>query len=536
MRVSRERKPKGSRRALPLVGAVAAGAAASWVGWSAPTPAQGGLAQVILGAALAVGAGLLVRSWWARRPFDLPAPYWRMTTLARWCWREQLFLGWRSPFRWVFAGPEDSSGTVGPPRVNKTGGLGVAQILLWGGSVVSVAPKPEMLRLTARRRERLARRFGGRVVVYAPTERGPLEGLRSLRFSPSSSLDPTEIGLRVESWMAASRTAGGVSDHEHFRAGAGGLLRGCFLASAHHPSRSGDFRLVRRWLATRNLAEPIGILQSLNSELGDQWSEELEGIQNSPAEKEREGFFSAALTTIAATSNPNVLASMVRTDLDLEAFLRTRSMLYIPIETEHQRAVAPLISMLIDTLVRTAYRMHREGRLPAHLLLSLDDMANCAPLPGLESVISQGGGQGVNVAWSLQSQAQLRDHYGVEAAEAIWSATRVKEIFGGLDDERCLEKISSAIGDERVITPGEASTKEGPRGSKHVSWRRILASSQLRQIPDRWVVLLYLNRPVSAVRAPLAVKTFLRHEMRLWTTAQAPRFHVVGDEDDEEVA
>jgi hypothetical protein len=154
-----------------------------------------------------MGAGLLVRSWWRRRPFDLPAPPWRITTWARWYYREQLFLGWSSPFRWICAGPEDSSDTVGPPRVNKTGGLGVAQILLWVGPLVSVAPKPEMLRLTARRRERLARRFGGKILVYAPTERGLVEGMRGIRFSPSSSTDKTEIGLRVESWMAASRTA-----------------------------------------------------------------------------------------------------------------------------------------------------------------------------------------------------------------------------------------------------------------------------------------------------------------------------------------
>jgi hypothetical protein len=33
-----------------------------------------------------------------------------------------------------------------------------------------------------------------------------------------------------------------------------------------------------------------------------------------------------------------------------------------------------------------------------------------------------------------------------------------KEIFGGLGDEATLDKLSSAIGDERVITPWEAST------------------------------------------------------------------------------
>jgi Type IV secretory system Conjugative DNA transfer len=262
MRISRERKPKGSRRALPLVGghrergsgALAGLAGACRRSWRAAP--GGGFGR---------GAGLLVRSWWRRRPFDLPAPPWRMTSWARWCCREQLFLGWRSPWRWVWAGPEDSCGTVGPPRVNKTGGLGVAQMLLWGGSLLSVAPKPEMLRLTAARRERLARRYGGRILVYAPTERGLVEGARSIRFSPSSSTDPSEIMLRVESWMDAARTSGGVENAEHFRAGAAALLRGTFLASANHPERPGDFRLVRRWLSSRNVAEPVSILRSLQS-------------------------------------------------------------------------------------------------------------------------------------------------------------------------------------------------------------------------------------------------------------------------------
>src|SRR5207247_1816972 len=82
MRISREREPKGSRRKLPLIAAVAAGGASSWAGWTAPAPARGGLGLTVFGVALAVGTGLLVRSWWRRRPFNLPAPPWRMTSWA----------------------------------------------------------------------------------------------------------------------------------------------------------------------------------------------------------------------------------------------------------------------------------------------------------------------------------------------------------------------------------------------------------------------------------------------------------------------
>src|SRR2546421_395438 len=178
MRISRERKPKGSRRALPLVGAIGSGGAAFWLA--------------------------------------LPAP---------------------------------------------EGGRGVR----WGGRVVSVAPKPAMFRLTEGRRGRVARRSGGRILACAPTERGLVEGARPIRFSPSCSTDPSEIMLRVESWMDAARTSGGVENAEHFRAGAAALLRGTFLASANHPERPGDFRLVRRWLSSRNVAEAVSILRRLKS-------------------------------------------------------------------------------------------------------------------------------------------------------------------------------------------------------------------------------------------------------------------------------
>jgi type IV secretion system protein VirD4 len=354
---------------------------------------------MLLGIALALPAGLLGRWWWQRTPFNISARLpWRLSASARVRWMQKVFLGWTVGLvgepRFAMGTEEDSVGVVGPPGVNKTAGIGVSQVLIWGGPMVSVSQTPLIMRSTASRRRQLARRYGGRVLIYAPTESGRVEGLEPLYFSPASSKDPTEVGLRVESWMAASATAKGLQDEHHFRAGAAAILRGCLLACAHHRVQPGDFSLVRRWLAARDLSEPAGILQALDTAVGDQWSEELEGIQISPAEREREGFFSSALTTIAATANPNVLRSTSTSDLDPERFLLSRSTLYVVSPTEHQRAVAPLISMLIDTLVRAAYRLHREGRLPARFGISLDDLANVAPLPQLAQLASCPGRAG----------------------------------------------------------------------------------------------------------------------------------------------
>jgi type IV secretion system protein VirD4 len=539
MRLSRERKPKGSRRGVPLLGAVFFGLLASWAAWEAPTLPVGGVGLMLLGIMLAVPTGLLVRAWWHRTPFDIAARLPRVLRVrARARWQERIFLGWTEGYlgwpAFAMAKTEDSVGIVAPPRVNKTAGIGIPQLLMWGGAAISVAPKPEVFRATARKRRQLAREHGGEVIIYAPTVEGRVEGLWPARFSPTSTTLASEITLRVDSLTEAAGTGKNVEDAGHWREGAKRLLRGLFLASAHHPQRPGDFRLVHGWLSaglasgsTDNhpLDEPIRILRELSVFKGDKyaadiWAAELESVLGT-AGNERRGFFSAALTTIGAVSNPTVLRSTEATDFDPERFLLSRSTLYIVSPTEHQRSVAPLIAMVIESIVHTTYRLHREGRLPARLLLSLDDMANCAPLPQLESIISQGGGQGVNVAWNLQSLAQNEANWGQAAARAVWNATRAKIAFGGLDPDAGGESVSVAIGDERVVVPGQSESGSGPRGSKHVSWRRVLSASQLREIPDGWAVVLYLNLPPRMLREPLAAKRAqLSRHMLPWSAPE----------------
>jgi type IV secretory pathway TraG/TraD family ATPase VirD4 len=495
---------------------------------------------MLLGVALAIPVGLLARAWWHRAPFDIPARLPRcLRVRARVRWRERIFLGWTQGYlglpAFAMAKVEDSVGIVGPTRVNKTAGIGIPQALMWSGPLISVAPKPQMFRETAVRRRELAAMHGGEVIIYAPTVEGRVEGLWPARFSPTSTTLASEIALRVDSWTEAAGTGKNVENGDHWREGAKRLLRGLFLASAHHPTRPGDFTLVHGWLAAGlaatsalddPLSEPIEILRELSVLKGDKyaadmWATELQGVLGS-AEGERRSFFSAAMTTIAAVSNPSVLRSTEGTDFDAERFLLTRSTLYIVSPTEHQRAVAPLISMVIQSIVHTAYRLHREGRLPTRLLLSLDDMANCAPLPQLESMISQGGGQGVNVAWNLQSLAQNEANWGLAAARSVWNATRAKIAFGGLDPDAGGESISVAIGDERVVAPGQSQTENGPRGSKHVYWRRVLSPSQVREIPDGWAVLVYLNQPPRMLREPLAAYRYqLSRHMKPWAVAEA---------------
>jgi type IV secretion system protein VirD4 len=496
----------------------------------------------ILAALLVLGLLLLVRHVRCTGPYRLsriiPFGLSRRPILV---WRERPFIGWCRGWlgfsRFAFGTHEDSVGIIGPPRVGKTAGLLIPQAAMWGGALVSTSTKPDVLRATAARRLELAELHGGSVYVYAPTATGRVEGLQPIRWSPLAGCrDPRVAALRVDTLVTVADVGRNVENADHWRAGAARILRGYFLAAAHHPTQPGDFAVVRRWLSLHEFREPVTILLGLGTAGGQQWADDLIGIAERTNDKERSSFFAAAATALKATALPTVLESCSATDLDPAEFIRTRSTLYIVSASEHQAAVAPLISALIESLVVTAYHLHeahpptRNGWLetltaavararrqpaaattepvrPPRLLLQLDELTNIAPLPSLESIISQGAGQGVLPSWAIQSLAQLRNRYGADAAEAILSATRCKLVFGGLADGPTLDHLSRMVGDHQVATRSYSVDPDGQRRTtRGFEWRPRLTPAEIRGLRPKWALLLYHHHAPFALRAPVAAR------------------------------
>jgi hypothetical protein len=244
-------------------------------------------AWVLVVALLVAVAVLEVVALTGRPPHRLPRRVmWRLGLWPRMRPVERPYLGWSRGrvHRWRLAAgtSEDSVGIVGPPRVGKTMGLIVPQLLLWGGPAISTSTKPDVLRATAGWRLQLARRHGGDIHLYAPSVRGSVEGLPPVRWSPLAGCsDPHVAKLRVDALVAAAQTGRGVEDPDHWRAGAARILRPYFLAAACHDTRPGDLGLVRVWLASQEVDEPLEILHELNTAAGRQWAAELEGVATS---------------------------------------------------------------------------------------------------------------------------------------------------------------------------------------------------------------------------------------------------------------
>jgi type IV secretion system protein VirD4 len=512
----------------------------------------------IVGAIVALIVFLAVRNLRCTGPYNLPRIlHWRLSRRPAMLWRQGPFLGWgRGLFgqtRWAFGSAEDTVAIVGPPRISgKTAGIVIPQAAMFDGALVTTSTKPDVLRHTLGRRLALARQHGGNVHLYAPTAGGPVEGLQPIRWSPlTGCIDPLVAALRVDALVSVAEVGKNVENADHWRAGAARIMRPYFLAAAHHPTHAGDFALVRRWLSLHEFREPLAILAELPVEGAQEWAADLLGVAERTNDKERTSFFAAAQTAVKATAVPAVLRSCSGTDIDPDEFIRTRSTLYIISPSEYQTALAPLISAFVESIVNTAYKLHdaqghhRPGGLgtllktlrrfvtgqgplpgpdrPPRVLLQLDELTNIAPLPSLESIVSQGAGRGVPTCWTVQSLAQLRNRYGDHTADAIWSASTCKVVFGGLSDGPTLDHISRLIGDHQVPTRSFASDAQGRRTeTRGFEWRPRLAASQLRELPRKWALLLYHQRKPYALRVPIAARRWRMRRALLPAGAVAP--------------
>jgi type IV secretory pathway TraG/TraD family ATPase VirD4 len=344
-----------------------------------------------------------------------------------------------------FGTREDSVGIIGPPRYGKTSGLIIPACLTWSGSALITSTRSDIFRATSRRRFELARPHGGGVYVYDPFG-AEFEPEHSLHWSPHYGCEDTTVCYRRVQAMTA--VAGqGIQDGDHWRNGAAQILRAYFHAAA-----LADLPLakVRKWLGRQDLEEPSIIIRNRPG-AAVMWAEDLEAVSEL-GDRERGSFYQVARNTLEATAEPKVLASCARNDLDIDAFLLSRSTLYIIGPSHYQQAIAPLVAGLVDSIAQRAAELAgggEGGRLDPPLLLALDEVANIAPVQSLPSLVSEGGGRGILTMWAVQSLAQLRNRYGDNLQQAILSATSAKLIFGGLANGHDLQDISGWAGTER---------------------------------------------------------------------------------------
>lgn len=364
----------------------------------------------------------------------------------------------------VASNARGAMGVLGGPGSGKSRGILIPAVMGHPGPVVSASTKPEVLQATQH-----VRRLMGRTYIYDPAGVGSYPpDVVEVRWSPLLRAVDYDGAQLVAAAMIQSASFGqsDSSGGSHFAERAATLL-GVYL----HAAALGGLTIsdVLSWVLETDIEGATDYLPAGSIALSV-----LTGIENTP-EKERGSIFSTAAGVLRAYTSSAAVLSASPPDEDavgvewLDVYDLAASeadTLYIVAPSERQQQIAPLVVGMLTDLRSATYTISAEivragegeRRWPP-LLWALDECANIAPLPDLPAILSEAGGQGLQVCAVFQEMGQMRRRWPAEA-QGMLSLFSTLCILPGIRDKETLELGSMLIGDyDREVET--TSTNEG---------------------------------------------------------------------------
>jgi len=347
---------------------------------------------------------------------------------------------------WRQAEPQHSVLVLGPPRAGKTSSLIIPNILCANGAVVTTSTKPDVLDATA-----AARGTVGRCHLFDPTASvGDRPGVHRLRWSPVPACASWRTALATAHALVVVGSHGSApaSQHtSHWTERAQSLLAPLLHAAA---LEGVDMRTVLGWVDRHKALPAQQILSGAESGVA---RDLLDGIVTTD-ERELSGIWSTASGALGGFRSEEALATTCDPDFDPQAFVAGSDTVYIAAPAHHQALVAPLVVGFLDDIRRAAYERSADGgggRESPPMVLTLDELANIAPLPDLPAMISEGGGQGVVTLACFQDLSQARHRWPTQA-DGFPSLFGTTVVLPGIGDVRTLEALAVLSGDHELVT------------------------------------------------------------------------------------
>ncbi len=190
-----------------------------------------------------------------------------------------------------------------------------------------------------------------------------------------------------------------------------------------------------RWTLHQDLGPSLEILAGADARLA---ADVLIGIQRTDT-RERSSIFSATAGVLAAYNADATRAMATNPNFDPVRFVSSSDTIYITAPEHKQALCAPLIVGLLEQIRHAVYH-HAQNQLPGRTMLwALDEVANIAPIHDLPALVSQAGGQSLQVMIGLQDLSQARTRWGQDAADGFMSLFQTRLVMGGIADSRTLE-------------------------------------------------------------------------------------------------
>ncbi|WP_158257346.1 type IV secretory system conjugative DNA transfer family protein [Kineococcus xinjiangensis] len=345
---------------------------------------------------------------------------------------------------WTTAAREQAVLVLGPPRSGKTTALIIPAILSAPGAVVVTSTKHDVLHATASARGRM-----GTLWVFDPSGSQPIPpNARALHWTPVNSASTWDGARAIADAMVDASQAGvGVENSSHWTESAKALLAPLLRAAYVSGKTIVD---VRHWVSRPN--EYGKELYTTLVEHGQRAAaDDLAAILLYTDERQRSAICATTRIVLNVYGSDSVAAASQKQNFDAAAFVSSRDTVYITSPSDKQHLCAPLVVGLLEEIKRAAYQRHADarsvGRWPGpSVFWALDEVANIAPIKRLPSIISEGGGQGLQVMACFQDLSQARGRWH-DAADGFLTLFSTKVVFPGIGDVRTLEALSTLAGD-----------------------------------------------------------------------------------------
>ena len=403
------------------------------------------------------------------------------------------YLGLERSGGWALADPESAVMVLGPPRSGKTTAVMIPAVMSAPGAVVATSTKPEVMRATVAARSEI-----GQAWLFDPTlsEQYLPEGVRRLCWSPVAAAGTWDGALVMARAMSAcTRVGAGTTNESHWSERSAALLAP-LLYAANLTNR--PIAEVLGWTLRQDLEPAMAVLADCDSEIA---AAVLVGIEQTDA-RERSSIFSATAGVLAAYNADAVRETAGHPNFDPTRFAASTDTIYITAPEHRQALCAPLIAGLLEQIRHAVYERSAIGVTDGPAMLwALDEVANIAPIHDLPALISQAGGQRLQVMVGLQDLSQARSRWGADAAEGFMSLFQTKAVLSGIGDSKTLESISLALGeyDRKVVSSsvgkGESDRLRDPdHHNESVSYQtqrqRVLTPGEIAKLPPGQALLL----------------------------------------------
>ncbi len=371
------------------------------------------------------------------------------------------YLGTEEDGKWVTADKESAVMVLGPPRSGKTSAVIIPALLAAPGAAISTSTKPDVMGATLRARAEL-----GQVWLFDPAGEQPKThtAVRRLRWSPVAGAASWDQALVIARAMTAATNPGkGTTNETHWTERAAAMLAP-MLYAANLTDK--PIEEVLRWTLRQDLTPAREVLDNHDAPVA---SDVLAGIEKTDA-RERSSIYSAAAGVLAAYNADATRDTAKSPNFDPKRFANSKDTIYITAPEHRQALCAPLIVGLLEQIRHAVYQAAQSNPSGPPMLWALDEIANIAPIHDLPALVSQAGGQRLQVMIGLQDLSQARARWGQAAADGFMSLFQTRLVLSGIADSRTLESISLSLGeyDRQVISTAKGTSEReewfSPRG------------------------------------------------------------------------